>query len=278
MKKLCALIVLFLFLLPVCHAQTGVYRALCIANAHYDDGRVRIGGVNSAQGMFDCLSRCFGSQGSFISAMSVDLDKAEMMQTITEYFSEAAQDDVSLLYITAHGGVQCGVSYLETRDGKRLYAGELEEALRGIPGRIIILIDACNSGGFTGSESEFSELFSAAFALNSFASDKYFVLASCYLDENSYRVTAGSTGEKSVSTVFARSVCEGLGWDLISDHTTALKADINRDRRVSFAEITLYARRRALFYLSASPASVQSINAFSPNPGFILADRNPRVE
>ena len=142
---------------------------------------------------------------------------------------------------------------METREGGRVYSEELEEALRSIPGRVIVLIDACNSGGHIGSESSFSEQFSAVFSHNSFASEKYLVIVSCHLDENSYRVSADKAIESSVATVFARSFCEGLGWDLINDHSTALKADADRNREVTFTELSDYVRRRCMYYLSAMP-------------------------
>lgn len=276
MKKLLCCFALVVFLLPVCHAQTGVYRALCVANAHYDDGRVRLGGINSAQGMYDCLSRSFGGYGSFISSMSVDLTKSELMETILLTFRDAVEGDVSLFYINAHGGSQGGVYWIETREGGRVYPHELEQCLGAVPGYVIILIDACSSGGFIGNQSSFAENFSGAFGQNVFASDKFAVMTSCYSDENSYRVTADTAVEKSVSTVFARAFCEGLGWDLINDRSTALKADADGDFRVSFAELLAYTRRRSMFYLSASPAAVQTINCSCADPGFLLANRTPR--
>lgn len=275
MKKTLLCTILILTLMPVCLAQTGVYRALCVTNAHYDDGRVRLGGLNSAQGMYDCLSRSFGSQGSFISSLGVDMEKAVLLDYIGTAFSEAQEGDTSLFYINAHGGYQLGVAWLETREGGRIYAHELEERLRSVPGSVILIIDACNSGAFMGSASEFSAAFSAAFASDSFASDKYTVITSCFSDENSYRVTADTAIEKNIATVFARSFCEGLGWDLISDRSTALKADADHDRRVSVNEICAYVRRRCMFYLNASRFSIQTLNASVSNPALILADRQP---
>ena len=41
---------------------------------------------------------------------------------------------------------------------------------------------------------------------------KYRVIASARLDQDSYRI--GFAGEESMSTVFARALCDGEGWDV----------------------------------------------------------------
>ena len=104
MKKLLACALILLFIMPACLAQTGVFRALSAGIVHYDDGRVRGGGLNSTQGVYDALSRAFGNSGGFISTMGLDLTKDELMYTISETFREAQGSDVSLVYINAHGG------------------------------------------------------------------------------------------------------------------------------------------------------------------------------
>ncbi len=278
MKKKFLCFLLLTILLPVCHAQTGTFRALLISNAHYDDGRVRLGGLNSAQGMYDCLSRCFGSRGSFISSLAADMEKDALLENIRYTFSEAQDEDVSLLYINAHGGIQNGFCWIETREGDYITPEELEALLRPVPGKIILLVDACNSGGFIGSQSKYADLFSAFFTQNAFASDKYLVITSCCRDEESFRVSSDKAVEKSVATVFTRSFCEGLGWDLINDHSTPLKADANRDRQVDAVEIISYLRRRCMFYLAGSSRYEQSIRFSCLQPQFIFADRNPAKE
>ena len=143
-----------------------------------------------------------------------------------------------------------GIAWIEARDGKKVTAQELEAALRLVPGKVILLLDACSSGGFIGEATPALYRFTGSFSRNSFSSDKYMVMVSCCHDEKSYRVTADDATEKSVSTVFSRALCEGLGWDLINDKSTALKADMDHDRKVTFAELTEYVRRRSMFYLS----------------------------
>ena len=273
-KRLFACVLLLAMLMPACHAQTGTLRALSVGIARYDDGRVRTGGVNSTQGMYDALSRAFGVYGSFQGDLALDTTKQRLLELIEETFSEAGAADVSLLYINAHGGSQAGVSWIETREGARLTAPELERALRKIRGRVVLLIDCCASGGFTG----FAGAYADGFCANFLASNKYMALVSCALDENSYRVSAKDAQECNVSTAFSRAVCEGLGWDLINDRSTSLKADADRDRSVSLSELYSYVLRRAGFYLSGSSEAVQTASLYPEACPFVIASRGSREE
>ena len=101
MKRTLVLIVTLILLMPVCLAQTGVYRAVSIGISNYDDGRQRVGGANSAQGVYDALSRSFGSRGSFISVLYADLTKAQLLGAISSALEDAEEGDVSLIYISA---------------------------------------------------------------------------------------------------------------------------------------------------------------------------------
>ena len=276
MKKTLALIIAMLLLMPVCLAQTGVYRAVSIGISNYDDGRQRVGGTNSAQGVYDAMNRAFGGSSGFISSIYTDVTAQQLFSTLDLCFGGAEAGDVSLIYISAHGGMQGGIAWIETKDGGRVTASELEKRLRLIPGKVILLLDACYSGAFTGSASSFLYEFTGAFGQNSFASDKYLVMVSCSLEEKSYRVTADSSGEADVSTVFSRALCEGLGWDLINDRSTALKADANRDRCVTASELLEYVRRRSMFYLSGNRKYTQTVSAHLSYPNMVLADRTHR--
>ena len=273
-KRLISLILILLLLITsgAAKAETkAVYRSLCVGICDYADGRTRQGGRNSAQGVYDALARAFGGRNGVVSTLLNDLTREELLLAIEDTFRDADENDVSILYLGGHGGSQGGISWVETADNDILTAGELERITRSIGGRVILLIDCCNSGSFIGEEG-FESGFETAFHMNSFSRDKYLVLTSCTGDENSYRVTAGEMSEKSLSTAFSRALCEGLGWDLITDRSTSLRSDKNRDRQVSFTELSLYTRERTMYYLYGSGIR-QSVCAFPDNDAFILASR-----
>ena len=74
-----------------------------------------------------------------------------------------------------------------------------------------------------------------------------------------------------MATVFIRSLCEAGGWDLVKDHKTAMRADLDKDKVVTFEEAYRYANRRVKKYLATSnkQQDVQVYPAGSMLPMFI---------
>ena len=276
MKRIIICLLTALLILLICvpaRAETvQAYRALCIGITDYKDGRARQGGINSTQGVYDALSRSFGGRNSYESEFCLDPGKEELLLTIENAFRAADENDISIIYINAHGGTQGGISWIEAADTLVVTAGELERVTRQIPGRVVLLIDCCNSGGFIGTMGVYASGFESAFSMNSFSRDKYLVLTSCTGEENSYRVTAGEMTEESMSTAFARALCEGLGWDLVNDRAVSLRSDSDGDRTVTFTELYLYTRRRCMYYLYGSGV-YQSVCVSPEGDAFLMASR-----
>ncbi len=272
MKRLLAILLIILFSLPAL-ADAPRYRALCAGMTVYDDGRARLGGLNSIAGVADALTFALDGETRFSSEIIFDMTREELFSAIRRRFFYAGEDDISLIYLTAHGGKDADKVYIELAGGDRLTPQELESVTREIPGRVILFIDCCFSGGFAEGEDASGWLLPSCFD-----SSKYLILTSCRWDEESYRVTEGELSEDTVSTAFARSVCEGLGWDMMQDRTCELRADFNLDGRVTLFELYAYARTRVGFYLYANPAHMQTVSLY-PNPAhFILARRTPAEE
>ena len=265
------------------HTPKPAYRALLVGIASYSDGRTRLGCVNTTQGMADALSLDRFSESDYETTMRIDLSKDELLSEIGETFSAATENDVSLIYINCHGNMSSGIAYIELADGRRMTARELECALRRVPGQVVVILDCCFSGAFIGANAtpdRFAhgvvDVFSGAdnSALNAFGTDKYKVLVSSSMDQNSYRVASASPAvESSMSTVFARALTEALGWDLIKDRSTALHADLDDDRQITFHEAFLYTARRCMYYLTRTPASTarQSVQVWPVGDMFVLA-------
>ena len=266
MKRLLAVILFILLALPALAAAPR-YRALCAGMTVYEDGRARLGGLNSIAGVADALTFALDGETRFSSEIIFDMTKAELFSAIRRRFAYAGEDDVSLIYLTAHGGKDADTVYIELAGGDRLTPPELESVTRDIPGRVILFIDCCYSGGFArGDDASGWQLPSC------FGSSKYMLFTSCRWDEESYRVTEGELSEDTVSTAFARSVCEGLGWDMTQDRACELKADFDLDGRVTLFELYAYTRTRVGFYLYANPAHIQTVELY-PNPAHFVLDR-----
>ena len=265
--------------------RRSIRRALVVGMAAYSDGRTRMGCVNTTQGISDALSQSRFSSSRYLTDMRVDLTREELLNAIDEAFSGAAECDVSLFYINCHGNSLGGVAWLETSDGGKITPRELEQALRRVPGQVVVIIDCCFSGAFIGQAAhadEFSRGVISAFSQdaantksNAFSSSRYRVLVSSSFDQNSYRIASSSpVTESGMSTVFARALAEGLGWDLMKDKTVTLKADLDKNRAISFTELYQYCQKRCMYYLTRSPASTsrQSVQAWPESSPFILAE------
>ena len=254
-----------------------VYRALVVGIATYENERERTGCINTTQGMADALSGA-GDSAGYLTDMRLDLTKRELISAIREAFAGASKDDVSLFYINCHGGMTAGTAWLEMRYGNKITAMELESELRKIPGTIVVIIDCCQSGAFlSGEEGEsafatkmISQFTGESAGKSAFASGKYKLLVSSSASQNSYRMASSSPAtEQNMSTVFARSLAEGLGWNLIKDKKGALKADIDNNRQISLHEAWLYTMKRTMGYLNKSTAR-QTVGVWPRGDTFVI--------
>ena len=233
------------------------YRALLMGEQRYLDGRLRTGSVNTTQGMADLLANS-GVPGGYKVTMKLDSTREDLVRAISSAFQGAAPSDVSLFYINCHGGYDAGSAWLELHDGSRVTARQLERMLRRIPGTVIVMIDCCQSGAFLSStaHSDFNRGMTQAFtggAAGAFAKSKYRVMTSSSSTQDSYRISFnGADSESDMATVFVRSLCEAGGWDLVKDHRTAMRADLDKNKVVTFEEAYRYARRRVKKYLENS--------------------------
>ena len=251
-----------------------VYRALLMGEQRYVDGRLRTGSVNTTQGMADLLANS-GAPGGYHVTMKFDSTRKDLVQAIRTAFQDAEPTDVSLFYINCHGGYDSGRAWLELHDGSRVTAAQLEGMLRKIPGTVIVMIDCCQSGAFLSStaHADFNRGVTQAFAkgaASGFAMSKYRVMTSSSSTQDSYRISFdGAKSEAAMSTVFVRALCEAGGWDLIKDRKTALRADLDKDRVVTFEEAYRYTRRRVKQFLSGA-AVKQDVQVFPSGSMFKL--------
>ena len=129
-----------------------------------------------------------------------------LRDAVAAAFEGADENDVSILYICTHG-LYDRVSFeplLVLSDGQTeesLGAAALKAMLDQVPGKKILILDACNSGAFIGKGAR------GEGARNPFAGPDFFVLTSAGAYENSFlwhdRQVAGGS-------YFAQELCEGL--------------------------------------------------------------------
>ena len=107
---------------------------------------------NNAVGMKEVFQKAkVEGQRYDIAGPYGDMSKAQLFSAIDRQFANATQDDVSILYICAHGYASFGVSgeYAFAVDRTHFVTGsELMSRLEKIPGKVVLVLDSCHSGGF----------------------------------------------------------------------------------------------------------------------------------
>ena len=74
-------------------------------------------------------------------------------QLVADAFRKAKAEDTSLIYVSTHGVLRDEKMALLLSDGteeEKLYPGALRETLEKIPGRKVLILDACHSGAMIG--------------------------------------------------------------------------------------------------------------------------------
>ena len=223
MRRVPALLLLLsvLFLLP--SAARAQVRALLVACREFLSAP-SLGYDSSAnlQTLAACLTLS-GVEGSHIRLEDGTIASADgLMAAARQAFSEAAETDVCLLYLCTHGLQEPCLLLSDGARESRLTPGELYGMLRPLPGKKLIILDACSSGAFL---ADFPPL-SPSGEKNSHLS----VLTSCRETERSW-YSAGERLSSGTLSYFAEALCAGLGL-----HGDA-EADTDADGQIGLAEL-----------------------------------------
>lgn len=254
------------------------YRALLIGQQEYLPGveTVREGSVKSVESLLALLNSASFDGGSYSVATLMDAPRDGVISAIRRTFASAREDDTSLIYITCHGFYQAGMTFFLMADGSVLSASDLERELRAIPGEIILLVDCCSSGGVLAEAGSADDLlrgvtnaFYGVAGPASIRGSKYRVIASAFLDQDSYRLSFPGGG---TSTVFARALCDAAGWNMDRMAPSAMNADKNYDSFITMNELSAYLSRRVMWYLRLAGNYTQSVCAYpSDDPTVVFA-------
>ena len=261
------------------------YRALLVGEENYpfSENARRSGSENSVAALQSLLETAEFGQGVYSVRTASDLSRSELIAAIRHTFMSATAQDVSLLYITSHGFYSGGMSFLELSDGSVLSVRDLERELRSISGAVVVMIDACGSGGAIGAASDraaFAKGVTAEFAASGLRGGKYRVLASAGLDEDSFRLAFNQDAASGMmSTVFVRALCDGGGWDMDRGVQSTMGADADYDGRVTLAEMQVYLQERVDWYMKLASDLTgedyrQSVQVYPQGDPLVLLERN----
>jgi len=249
------------------------YRALIIYQTYPGTGMALQGPATDQKAMTWCLRNL--TTTPFNVRVEGNLDANGMISAIASRFADADEDDVSLIYYSGHGDDDGNLIGAD-KSFSLLSPEELRTALDAVPGRKIVIVDACYGGKLIEEESEpkrgelratsgenspqeFVNAFQNAFrpktrgALNA---EEYFVITAARETEESGEGLVDSGGSTIWMGFFTYGFCLGCGWDSPKNQVCALKADANGDSAVSIQEAYRYARNIAMDYNRYQSAAV----------------------
>lgn len=218
------------------------YRALLIGQTYQTSAAfpTLYGTVNDVRNMALCLSRMEGTP--YETAAETDLTADGILSAIERHFAGAEERDVSLFYFSGHGwrssdAELCGA--LVGTDGlDYVTAAQLRAALDAVPGRKIVIIDACYSGGFIAG-GEFGPAPQEAEEAPENGDreySRYFLLTGAAENEETfeYSLDDGNMG------LFTASLTAAMGWDSRGGASCALLADADQNGAVTLQEAYAY--------------------------------------
>lgn len=158
----------------------GTYRALLIGNTYTGESNELPGCDNDVDGMRTMLGRMTATPYSVTVKKNIRAE--EILSSISSTFGNAGYNDVSLFYYSGHGANSVGADGNPTSYHAALVGtfqtyvsiARLKTELDKIPGKKVIIIDACHSGQFIARDGAVTQVSSSAFnsqVVNLFAND-----------------------------------------------------------------------------------------------------------
>ena len=158
----------------------GTYRALLIGNTYTGESNELPGCENDVDGMRTMLGRMTATPYSVTVKKNIRAE--EILSSISSTFGNAGYNDVSLFYYSGHGANSVGADGNPTSYHAALVGtfqtyvsiARLKTELDKIPGKKVIIIDACHSGQFIARDGTVTQVSYSAFnsqVVNLFAND-----------------------------------------------------------------------------------------------------------
>lgn len=233
-----------------------ISRALIIGQTNYP-------GIYKLNGPGKDIEKIQTALDGFDITIQTDLTSKEIENAIDTVFSESKDEDISLLYYSGHGNQEDG-SLVGIDLASRVTAEEIRKSLDAIPGRKIVVIDACYSGALIGKaiekdnecnpESDPAEMFVEAFRIekprlrSTIASSQCFVMVSSKSDEESWEASYG-----------------GIFTDAFVKSRTL--ADVNQDNIVTLQEAYQYTSD-SVQKIANSGGKKQTVQVYPENCGW----------
>lgn len=251
------------------NGESTVYRALLIGNSYTGTYNELKGSATDVAGMRAMLGRMTATPYRISTKSELSADG--IISAIRSTFADAKVNDVSLLYFAGHGTNALETSYhgsLLGTDGSYLTVARLRNVLDEIPGKKIVIVDACYSGQLIGKGegeetvttaelnafnsnvvSAFSEASTVSRGANDLATSSYYVITAAHSTEESKSMGYDANGDGVMEKyfgLFTYSLCYGSGWNMATNVEHTLSADVDGNGQITLFEAYAFARNKAL--------------------------------
>ena len=240
-----------------------------------------VGDERAMTGLLTHLART-GYQVTVLHNLSAD----GIAAGIRSVFQDAGDYDISLFYYSGHGvegGCLMGIGGTEDT----LAPARLRGILDTVPGRKVLIVDACFSGALIGNDrvtdaaglpqtpAGFNAGLLSAFSGKRLRSaggqtGRYYIMTAAsaaeYSEENDISVDYGGVTGTGAFGLFTYSLCRGSGWEAVHARRVSPQADTDENGVVSFAEAFRFAKINAAImnpYQNAQ-SNCPDETAFSP--------------
>ncbi len=216
----------------------GVVTRRAISFAKIDNGAVAMGTIRAMTNAFK-EQKIDGKNFAAVE-MYTDLTLKQINDTVMNFFKDTDDDDVSYVFINAHGGSSGSIA-LPT-DGSMNGATVRTMLDKYVRGEIVFIIESCHAGNIIdrGLEDSFAANFVSSFKAEESDSRVGELVNSRYHVICSSSKTQLSWTWSNLIGFASQFWSDGLGWDSYSKTAVELRADANSDNKVSLQELYDY--------------------------------------
>ncbi len=239
------------------------YRALCVGENAYSGGNALYGCVNDMNSMAGMLR---GLKNAFTVTTLPNSSSTEIVNAIRTQFKSATDSDVSLLSFSGHGntsGIYCV-------DGRTITFSTLATELNKIKGRVIIILDCCQSGAAIGKGDSFdADAFNRA-AIEAFSGytlepadgvrsgelkkSKFIVITAAHSTQYSYDGMFDGSG--NYQGAFTAALIKGMGCTFPNGAigSSSMPADKDNNKKITLKELFDYTYSTAYNWTNSQQA------------------------
>lgn len=264
-------------------------RALIIVNHDYPGTQNDLNGPKyDAYAIRRTLENSFDDDYGFDTINTVEnIDIDEVENLISINFNEATDNDVSYVYYSGHGSYDSTLeeSALELMT-EPLHTTALKSYLDKIKGKKVLIIDACESGGFISRNNDNNNTNFAIGFMKAFKEDQSNITSLSDFRDYPYKViTATSKTELSYEYSSDKPLENGMWYyGLFTSHLTKgsgffkynYPADLNDDNAVSLEELYEFTHenvmKKAMEY-----DDPQTVCVYPPNDSFVVFGKSSGI-